>query len=224
MKPTEKIDFQDVGALTRRLCARKISPDRFFIELPERDAANAVYAALKAEVAYRGRQLILDDETRANILDVARWLSDPRGKPGLLLKGLLGNGKTSMMRAVARLVEFVSEEALGYSKRKTVRLVTAKEVVRWCVSKEERAKYDELFSLPMLGIDELGGEPAEVVSFGQPWTPLYDLLEARYQKQLFTIATTNLTDDLIQEHYDSRISDRFKEMMHKVTYRNPSYR
>jgi DNA replication protein DnaC len=210
--------------LTRRLCARKITPDRFFLQLSERDTANAVNAALKAEVAYRGKELDFDAETRSHILEVARWLSDPKGKPGLLLMGLIGNGKTSMMRAVARLVEFVTEETSGYSKRKVVRLVTAKEVVRWCVSKEERPKYDALFTEPMLGIDELGGEAAEVISFGQPWTPVYDLLEARYSKQLLTIATTNLNDDKITEHYDARISDRFKEMMHKVIYRNPSYR
>lgn len=210
--------------MTRRLCARKITPDRFFIDLPERDAANAVYAAFKAEVAYRGHSLIFDEETRRHVLEAARWLSDPKGKPGLLLMGTIGNGKTTLMRAVARLIEFVSEETLGYSKRKTVKLVTAKEIVRWCVSKEERDKYDVLFTEPMLGIDELGGEAAEVVSYGQPWTPVYDLLEARYQRQLLTIATTNLIDKMITEHYDNRISDRFNEFMQKILFQNPSYR
>ena len=45
----------------------------------------------------------------------------------------------------------------------------------------------------VLGIDDLGTEPSEVSDYGNVYTPVIDLLTKRYEEQLFTIITTNLT-------------------------------
>ena len=53
---------------------------------------------------------------------------------------------------------------------------------------------------------------------------MVDLLTRRYDKQLFTIITTNLTPQEIRAKYGDRIADRFNEMMVKIVFENPTYR
>ena len=76
----------------------------------------------------------------------------------------------------------------------------------------------------MLGIDDLGTEPSEVMGYGNVYTPVIDLLTKRYEEQLFTIITTNLTPQQIREHYDDRIADRLNEMVEKIVFKNGTYR
>lgn len=180
---------------------------------------------MKAEVAYRRKELVFDEETKAHIAQVARWLIEADGKPGLMLMGLCGNGKTTLMRSLARLIEYVTEATVGYSKRTTVTMLPAKEIARMCAAADkERKEFKELFSLGMLGIDDLGEEPKEIMSYGMIYTPLIDLLCERYDRQLTTIITTNLTQEQLSEKYGPRVYDRFKEMLSIITFTNPSYR
>lgn len=225
MKPSEKIDFQNVGELTRRLTAQKITPPRFSLEISEKEAANGIYSAMRAEVANRRNSLVLDDATRGHIEQAARWLIDPDGKSGLMLMGLCGNGKTTMMRSLARLIEYVTEATVGYSKRSVVTMLPAKEIARRCAAADkERKDFKELFTLEMLGIDDLGEEPKEVMSYGMVYTPLVDLIGERYDRQLATIITTNLKAEQIKDKYGVRIYDRLKEIFHIITFTNSSYR
>ena len=225
MKPTDKINLSDIEALTRRLSAQKITPPRFSLEVPWKEAANAIYAAMKAEVMFRRRTIVLDDDTRSHIEQAARWITDPHGKSGLLLLGPCGNGKTTLMRAIARLIAFLTEETLGYSKRKTVRLTSAKEIARVCAAdRSSRGDYFGLFSEPMLAIDDLGTEPSEVISYGMTHTPLIDLLCERYDRQLLTMVTTNLIGKSIGDLYGKRVHDRLSEVMEIIQFNNPSYR
>lgn len=179
---------------------------------------------MKAEVAHRRKELIFDDETKTHIAQVAQWLIDTNGKPGLLLMGLCGNGKTTMMRSLARLIEYVTEETVGYSKRTVMPMYSAKEIARMCAADKERKDFKDLFRFEMLGIDDLGEEPKEVMSYGMIYTPLIDLISERYNRQLPTIITTNLTKEQLSEKYGVRVYDRFKEMLSIITFTNPSYR
>lgn len=225
MKPNEKIDFQNVGELTRRLTGQKITPPRFSLEIPERDAANGIYSAMRAEVAYRRKELVFDDATKEHIEQVARWLVESDGKSGLMMMGLCGNGKTTMMRSLSRLIEYVTETTVGYSKRIVMPIYPAKEIARMCAAADkERKDFKELSGFEMLGIDDLGEEPKEVMSYGMIYTPLIDLICERYDRQLPTIITTNLTKEQLSEKYGVRVYDRFKEMLDIVTFTNPSYR
>ena len=76
----------------------------------------------------------------------------------------------------------------------------------------------------MLGIDDLGTEPLEVLDYGNVLNPVVDLLMKRYDEQLFTLITTNLRPQEIREKYGERMADRFNEMMEKIIYKNVSYR
>ena len=47
--------------------------------------------------------------------------------------------------------------------------------------------------IDVLGLDDLGTEPSEVLDYDNVYTPVIDLLTKRYEEQFFTIITTNLT-------------------------------
>lgn len=67
-------------------------------------------------------------------------------------------------------------------------------------------------------------KPREVMKFGNVYTPLIDLITTRYEEQLYTIFTTNLTPAQLKEKYGKRIVDRLNEMVEKVVFENESYR
>lgn len=166
--------------------------------------------------------MMLDGETKAHIMSAAEWLTDPKGTPGLLMCGLCGNGKTTLALAIKRLVEWATRQELGYSRRKEVRMVTAKEACR--LARTDAGGYRELLGAELLAIDDLGDEPKEVITYGSVETPVTDLLSERYAGGLFTIATTNLDTDELGAKYGERIRDRLAEMMTPIVFENESYR
>ncbi|MCM1337735.1 MAG: hypothetical protein NC187_08115 [Candidatus Amulumruptor caecigallinarius] len=222
MNLNKLIDFQDVEGLSRLLRAERASTERFSLEIPVKDCANGIYAAFRHEVESCGRSIILDADAKAHILQAAEWLSNPRGTPGLMLCGLCGNGKTTLAKAIRSLVGWLTERELGYSNRKTIRLMTAKEICR--LLKSDIRGYEKLFTEEMLIIDDLGEEPKEVMIYGSIETPMIDLISERYERRLFTIITSNLESDAIGEKYGARIYDRLSEMITSIVFENDSYR
>ena len=76
----------------------------------------------------------------------------------------------------------------------------------------------------MLAIEDIGREPAETLDYGNVLSPIVDLLEYRYDQQLYTIVTTNLKPQEMRSHYGDRIADRLNEMFDKVIFQDGSYR
>lgn len=192
-------------------------------------------AAYKYEVERRHRSFILDENTESNLTQLALYITSPNPKFGVMCCGTCGNGKTTILYAFQRVInyleerrhfEFLSDEYMRF--KASLEIFRAKELAQ--ISKDHKA-FKDLMSRPMLAIDDLGTEPAEVHDFANINTPVIDLIDYRYNHQLFTFITTNLIakkkneDDItIRVKYGDRTADRLNEMLHVIVFKNLSYR
>lgn len=219
----EQIDLNDVAALSRSLArTRKSGASKFFLELPERDCKNALWAAFRAEVEGRGRKAISDADALRHVSDLALWLLRRHGCPGVMLQGNLGTGKTLLARGFCNLIYRLTSLSSMASDTIEPTLVSAKKVCEQYL--RYPADYERLRTARIVIIDDLGEEPKEVVQYGMAYTPVVDLLEERYDRQRCTLVTTNLTGDELTEHYGSRLRDRFREMFECIVFTGPSRR
>ena len=76
----------------------------------------------------------------------------------------------------------------------------------------------------MIGLEDIGREATEVMDYGNLISPIIEMIEYRYDHQLFTFITTNLTPKQLREKYGSRIADRFNEMLEVIIFTNETYR
>lgn len=159
-------------------------------------------------VRSRDVEFLMDDSTVSKVDKVVKWMYESR-KRGLLLCGTLGNGKTTMLRAVkylfgTRAVYVESQAVYEYFKQnRSIPSISPRDI---------------------LLIDDMGVEPAASNDFGDVRYPLTELLLSRYKSNSTTVIATNLTFDEIGEVYGERIQDRMREMFSLIKYVEPSYR
>lgn len=224
----KNFDFSQVDLLTQMMTRNEPRAQRFSVDLPERDVANGLYAAWRAIVQERGRQLQFDDDARQQVLTVARWLTDSAQPFGLLMAGGCGNGKTSLASAVVRLVALLGSMTDNPLRPTSLHFVTSRQYCELFASDQRgtstRSELDPVKCAQILVIDDMGEEPGVVTVYGNHHSPVSDLLLYRYDRQLTTIVTTNLTREQIAEKYGARLYDRFKEMFAILAFNNSSYR
>lgn len=183
--------------------------EKFPVKLGERELVAArLLGCYGAMVGSRGVDFIMDDNTLSKVDSVVKWMYASK-KRGLLLCGTIGNGKTTMLRAISYL--------FGAN----------------AMYMEAQGIYDHFRqnrSLPLfpnggiLLIDDLGVEPPACNDFGEIRYPLAELLMSRYRYNATTVIATNYTLEQIGQAYGDRVLDRMKEMFAQLTYIEPSYR
>ena len=206
-----------------QLLHQKTSKEYFKWPLTPEQAEDLLLAAYMAEVESRNRVYIDDSNTRNNISRIARHLVSPK-KFGLMLAGTCGNGKTSLLKAIQSATNFLNlkyEVRSDKEEKIAISIIDVKDIIANCKDYQMMEVYKKT---PYLGIDDMGKEPKEVLDYGNVCNPVIDLIEYRYDKQLTTFITTNLTPDEFKDKYGERITDRFREMIEKIVFNDGSYR
>lgn len=172
---------------------------------------------------------MLDDNTEQNLIALTEYITQEQPRFGVMLCGTCGNGKTTLVYAFRRVVNYLNRQnhfsflqdeynsfQVGF------KIVHATDIIRTYM--EDIKAFDSLVKSSMLAIDDLGTEPLEITQYGNVVTPMVRLLEHRYDNQLFTIVTTNLTGAEIRQKYHARIADRFNEIFHVIIFKQITYR
>lgn len=223
-----QINMQRVEELMSALTLRPTMALRFRFNLSTQDTLDLLTAAYKYEVQKRLRRFILDDNTESNLIRLAEYLTQAEPKFGVMCSGTCGNGKTTLLYAFQRVVNYLQDHShFSFLDSGNQRFIAQIEIFR---SKElaqisrEQKRFKTIIQRPMLAIDELGAEPAEVYDYQNINTPVIDVIDYRYNHQLFTFITTNLSPQEIRVKYGTRIADRFNEMLHVIAFKDRSYR
>lgn len=217
IETTKKID---VEALKSQMIGMKPILPRFRFPMTTEQAKGFLTAAYQTEVERRHRKFLDDDLIKKHIEEVAKFFTEKHSKFGLMLCGKCGNGKTTMLYAVQLVINYLGRSGLIEEKTIGIRIIDAKDIAAY-MKENVRIK---ICQEPMLAIEDMGREPTEVVDYGNITCPIIDLLEYRYNNQLFTFITTNLKVTDIRKKYGDRIADRFNEMMKIMPFTNDSYR
>lgn len=213
---------------------------RFKLPLTASEVEAVMLEAYNNIVTQRGGTPTDEASTRANIGSIARWLTDVKLRPSLLLRGGVGNGKTTTAKSIVATFEalrllavqklrndrwqMAAEQDAVYtalSRLPTLRIVSAVDAV--ALAKDEYA-FKQMRNSLVLIIDDLGTEPATAKVYGTEQTPIAEVINHRYEAMLTTIITTNLNDDAIAKQYGERTIDRLREMCERLTFTGASYR
>ena len=192
--------------------------------MSKEDAVLYIEAALRAEIELRRKTFADVPGLHEHIEKIAELFTSPTSKYGIMLCGGVGNGKSTMMKALQSLLIYLQIQIRHNTSFETLgmKIVSAKEFCR--LIRVDSNRMLQFQDLNMLGIDDLGEEETEMMDYGNRITPLIDLLSYRYDRMLFTMVTTNLTPQQIRKVYGDRIADRFNEMMLNISYKNSSFR
>lgn len=226
-KATEapKIDMKRVGELMSAVRANLITVARFRFNMSAQDALNLLAACYQFAVERRCGTLVLDQNTTRCLTQLATYITMPNPKFGVMLCGTCGNGKTTMLYALQRAINLLERSGhfkfLGEYFKVGMEIVDVRYILQIA---DNDVKFADLRRRDMLAIDDMGKEPAEIMSYGNILNPVIDIIEHRYQQQLFTAITTNLTGKQIREKYGARIADRFNEMLEVIVFQDISYR
>ena len=211
-----------VEELKYRLLQQRITNTRFKLPMSFDDAKVYLLAAYQAEVERRHKVFERNEHFDAQLNLIANYLTGGSKKFGLMFCGLCGNGKTTWAKALQLLVSGLNLKNPINNLYYVFPLWNAKDLAMR--SKGNYNDWRNVMRYQLMIVDDLGTEPREVMEFGNVYTPLIDLITTRYEEQLYTIFTTNLTPAQLEEKYGRRIVDRLNEMVEKVVFENESYR
>lgn len=198
------------------------SETRFSLsQMDHKELSAMLLNCYKAEVIKRNAQFIQDSTTEERISKAAKWMMG-KNKFGLMLYGSsCGTGKTTLANAMCNLVNYLFDSCYS-NERKSVYRVTAINLAK--AYSENPDLYKRLVNQELLFIDDIGTEPVSLKIYGNEFSPITELLYTRYDRQSWTVITSNLSDKQISDRYGERIDDRLREMFDRMHFQGKSYR
>lgn len=181
--------------------------------------------AFAAKVKEDFNRYISSVEQENRLMDIAKELVSGINKWGILLNGIPGNGKTTSLYAIRKLINALDIKDPNYINEERsigMPIKTATEICEAFINNKK--SYDDYKLTTVLGIDEFGIEPTTIQSYGNEYTPLCDILSYRYDKRLFTVLTTNIPNSEIRPKYGDRIADRINEMFKVISMPDINFR
>ena len=194
------------------------------LPLSDKDVKNLIYGFYKREVEVRKRTFRFTAELRNNISRIGDFLTTEDNYYGLFMPGTVGNGKTTMMRAIKDLfVYLIDKEKITYCEGdKYPTFITARELAE--ISRDKNS-FRIVKNTKYLFIDDLGAEPVEISNYGNFVYPYIDVLEYRYDRLLPTFISSNFNaSDLCNKYESERVKDRMKEMFQIISFKEESFR
>lgn len=194
------------------------------LPMDNREIKNTLYAFYKREVEKRKNEFVFTEEIKKNLSVVGDFLTTETRFYGLFLPGSIGNGKTTMLKAIRDLLVYLADtnQIRFCEGDKYPRFISAREMANVAKTPTDfRALKDTRYLL----IDDLCEEPTEVVSFGNSIYPFTELIEYRYENLLPTFISSNFgAADISDKYGNQRIGDRMKEMFKIVSFKEESFR
>ena len=190
----------------------------------EEELRELIRIAYRNEVERRNGDPAITPDLERKISTVAKWLIDGK-KPGLLLFGSIGSGKTTLARAIMRTINYLYYSVYR-DQRKEIAEISALNLVKLIATgeKPDEESFLRFQKREMVFIDDLGLEPAAIKNYGNEILPVVDLLYYRHDRMLFTICTSNLDMEGLEEKYGKRTGSRFYEMFNRIGFTNEDFR
>lgn len=228
----------------KKISQTALTTPRFQIGLPPEEVLELMKNYYREDVRDRGKEFLDDKETNKRLRQLAGWLTSGKNRPSLLLYGGVGNGKTTMVGAMASAIDCIRDTARDLEKQfgynltpeekqqraalirfinlPSPRIVTAQKLAT--MAKDDEAGFEKLAGAKLLIIDDLGCEPVSVKNYGTEITPVTDIIYRRYEAMATTVITTNLDRKDIRSLYGLRVADRIEEAYDCIAFTTDSYR
>lgn len=130
-------------------------------------------------------------------------------KRGILLIGSYGNGKTTLLKIIGRLIEDNSNKIIEFISCQNLH-----------TSIDDIERY---YKKPLI-LDELGKEVLEVNNYGTKRSPIIEILSQRYINNAFTLSSANYNIETFIEMYGGYIVERMEEMFNIFIVKGESFR
>lgn len=219
---------------TSRRGLRTIQETDFKVRVKSSRLAEELTNSFKRQVYIDSRAKdSVSEEQKAIIAKLANWLSvdNTDRHKWLMFIGGVGNGKTTMMKAMHYLIEWLNTTDNGAYRdaiRWSYRYITAVDLFN--LYKNDNAEYERVLRTKLVFLDDLGAEPMEQNNFGTKSHPIKDFLLYRYDKRLPLVMTTNIPlpkegeESQFKLRYTLQVSDRLNGECTKIKFFNKSFR
>ena len=224
---------QTIAGHTRSQDLRTIQEKDYKIRMREGDLRELLTQSFKKMVYEQsGVKEGVSAEQGRIIAQMAGWLSVEcvDRHRWILMIGGLGNGKTSMLKAMHYLIHWLSTTEGGRyfeAVRHSYCYMTATELCE--LYKDDRAEFNAIKNRRLFFLDDVGAEPQMQMDYGNEQHPITEFIMFRYGRQLPIVMTTNLPAEIngqsaFRLRYGERVRDRLNQMCTLVRFNEKSFR